>query len=124
MSPQDDHVIEFARQFGWNPEWMDKAPKKRGKKQLQQEAATRASGDIGEMLTTQVAQSHVPSSHESQVVSREDTPQVPQVKAAPPPPAPSSAPLLRLCGCSWCHSCTTSSPTQQTQGKVGGVSVM
>ena len=76
VSPQDDHVIEFARQFGWNPEWMDKVTKKRGNKQLQQEAATRVSGGIGEMLTTQVAQSHVPSSHESQVVSREDRPQV------------------------------------------------
>ena len=31
VSPQDDHVIEFAKQFGWDSTWLDKQqPKKRG----------------------------------------------------------------------------------------------
>ena len=49
MSPQDDHVIEFAKQFGWDSNWMEKQAKKKGKKKLDEEAA-RGSQDVGEML--------------------------------------------------------------------------
>ena len=40
VSPQDDDVIEFAKQFGWDSAWMEKQVKKRSKKkELEEEAA-------------------------------------------------------------------------------------
>ena len=85
MSPQDDHVIEFAKQFGWDSTWMEKQAKKKGKKKLDEEAA-RGSQDVGEMLgaVSGASASQVDQSSQVAVVPT----QAPQVKAPPPPPQP------------------------------------
>ena len=110
MSPQDDHVIEFAKQFGWDSTWMEKQAKKKSKKKLEEEAA-RFSQDVGEMLGA-VTRDAASSASASQVVPRDQSSsgavlptQAPQVKAPPPvkanPPAPpSSVEPLPLAGAS------------------------
>ena len=100
MSPQDDHVIEFAKQFRWDAAWMEKQAKKKSKKKLEEEAA-RFSQDVGEMLGA-VSRDAASSASASQVVPRDQSSsgavlptQAPQVKAPPPvkatPPAPPSS---------------------------------
>ena len=111
MSPQDDHVIEFAKQFGWDAAWMEKQVKKKSKKKLEEEAA-RFSQDVGEMLGA-VSRDAASSASASQVVPRDQSSsgavlptQAPQVKAPPPvkatPPAPPSTSVepLPLAGAS------------------------
>ena len=93
MSPQDDHVIEFAKQYGWDSAWMEKQAKKKSKKKLEEEAA-RFSQDVGEMLSV-VSRDAAPSASAPQSSSGAVLPtQAPQVKAPPPvkatPPAPPS----------------------------------
>ena len=100
MSPQDDHVIEFAKQFGWDAAWMEKQAKKKSKKKLDEEAACFPQ-DVGEMLGN-VSRDAASSASASQVVPRDQSSsgavlptQAPQVKAPPPvkatPPAPPSS---------------------------------
>ena len=112
VSPQDDHVIEFAKQFGWDPAWMEKQVKKKSKKKLEEEAA-RFTQDVGEMLGA-VSRDAASSASASQVVPHDQSSsgavlptQAPQVKAPPPvkatPPAPPSSsvePQLPLVGAS------------------------
>ena len=91
VSPQDDHVIEFAKQFGWDSTWLDKQqPKKKGKRAEQ--AAARSSGDVGEMLAFRAGSRETTS----QVVPHEQpdaAPVAPQVPAAPVAPPVKAAPL-------------------------------
>ena len=93
VSPQDDHVIEFAKQFGWDSTWLDKQqPKKRGKRQMAEQAASRSSGDVGEMLAFRAGSRETTS----QVVPHEQpdaAPVAPQVPAAPVAPPVKAAPL-------------------------------
>ena len=93
VSPQDDHVIEFAKQFGWDSTWLDKQqPKKRGKRQMAEQAASRSSGDVGEMLALRAGSRETTSP----VVPHEQpdaAPVAPQVPAAPVAPPVKAAPL-------------------------------
>lgn len=92
VSPQDDHVIEFAKQFGWDSTWLEKQqPKKRGKRQMAEQAASRASGDVGEMLASRAGSRETTS----QVVPHDHdaAPFAPQVQAAPVAPPVQAAPL-------------------------------
>ena len=95
VSPQDDHVIEFAKQFGWDSTWLDKQqPKKRGKRQMAEQATSRSSGDVGEMLALRAGSRETTS----QVVPHEQPDAAPvappPVKAAPlAPPSSSAVPI-------------------------------
>ena len=133
VSPQDDHVIEFAKQFGWDSMWLEKQqPKKRGKRQVAEQAASRASVDVGEMLASRASGSCETT---SQVVPHEqpDAAHAPQVKAAPPAPpvqqaapvAPpvKAAPIIPLVdseprSASYTCSCADTSTAQPPQGKI------
>lgn len=91
VSPQDDHVIEFAKQFGWDSMWLEKQqPKKKGKRAEQ--AAARSSGDVGEMLASRASGSRETT---SQVVPHEqpDAAHAPQVQAAAVAPPVQAAPV-------------------------------
>ena len=130
VSPQDDHVIEFAKQFGWDSMWLEKQqPKKRGKRQVAEQAASRASVDVGEMLASRASGSCETT---SQVV-QPDAAHAPQVKAAPPaPPVQQAAPVAppvkaapiiplvdsELRSASYTCSCADTSTAQPPQGKI------
>ena len=101
VSPQDDHVIEFAKQFGWDCAWMEKQAKKKGKKKELEDEAARQSRDVGDMLgavsrgpasasASQVTPHNVSS--QAQVVPS----QAPQVKAPPAVKATPPAPPMEL----------------------------
>ena len=90
VSPQDDHVIEFAKQFGCDSAWMEKQVKKKGKKKELEDDAARFSQDVGEMLQA-VSRDAASSASASQVVPHDQSSsgavlptQAPQVKAPPP----------------------------------------
>ena len=105
VSPQDDHVIEFAKQFGWDSKWMEKQPKKKGKKKELEEEAARQSQAVGDMLGA-VSRDSSRDASASQVVPHDQSSsgvvfsteaQAPQVKAPPPVKAtPPASPMVPL----------------------------
>ncbi len=105
VSPQDDHVIEFAKQFGWDCTWMEKQAKKKGKKKELEDEAARQSRDVGDMLgaVSRGTASGPASASASQVTPHDVSSQAqvlpsqaPQVKAPPAVKATPPAPPMEL----------------------------